>query len=140
MAGQKNSIGSKFEEIRDILDALKGKGAFGVCLDTCHAFVAGYNLRKEEDVEGMFDHFDSVVGLKELRAVHLNDSKTDLNSKTDRHEHIGLGKIGRTGFAAILKNKVVRTVPMIMETPIDDRRANSDNLKVVLGLAKVRHK
>jgi deoxyribonuclease-4 len=135
MAGQKNSMGSKFEEIRDLLDALKGKGSFGVCLDTCHAFVAGYNLRKEGDVERMFDHFDSVLGLKELRAVHLNDSKTDLNSKTDRHEHIGLGKIGKAGFAAILKNKAVRSVPLIMETPIDDRRANSDNLKVVLDLA-----
>jgi len=136
MAGQKNSIGSKFEEIRDLLGALKGKGSFGVCLDTCHAFVAGYNLRKEENVERMFDHFDSVVGLKELRAVHLNDSKTDLNSKTDRHEHIGLGKIGRAGFAAILKQKTLRGIPLIMETPIDNRRANSDNLKVVLQLAR----
>jgi deoxyribonuclease-4 len=136
MAGQKNSIGSKFEEIRDLLDALKGKGSFGVCLDTCHLFVAGYNLRKEKDVESVLDQFDSVVGLKELRALHLNDSKTDLNSKTDRHEHIGLGKIGRAGFAAILKNKAVRSVPMIMETPIDDRRANSENLKVVLELVR----
>jgi deoxyribonuclease-4 len=136
MAGQKNSIGSKFEEIRDLLDALKGKGSFGVCLDTCHLFVAGYNLRKEKDVESVLDQFDSVVGLKEVRALHLNDSKTDLNSKTDRHEHIGLGKIGRAGFAAILKNKAVRSVPMIMETPIDDRRANSENLKVVLELVR----
>jgi deoxyribonuclease IV len=93
-------------------------------------------LRKEENVERMFDHFDSVVGLKELRAVHLNDSKTDLNSKTDRHEHIGLGKIGRAGFAAILKQKTLRGIPLIMETPIDNRRANSDNLKVVLQLAR----
>jgi deoxyribonuclease-4 len=135
MAGQKNSIGSNFEEIRDLLDALKGKGSFGVCLDTCHLFVAGYDLRKQKDVDSVLDHFDSAVGLKEIRALHLNDSKTDLNSKTDRHEHIGLGKIGKAGFAAILKNKSVRSVPMIMETPIDDRRANSENLKIVLGLA-----
>jgi deoxyribonuclease-4 len=135
MAGQKNSIGSKFEEIRDLLDALKGEGSFGVCLDTCHLFVAGYDLRKQKDVDSVLDHFDSAVGLKEIKALHLNDSKTDLNSKTDRHEHIGLGKIGKAGFAAILKNKSVRSVPMIMETPIDDRRANSENLKIVLGLA-----
>jgi deoxyribonuclease-4 len=136
MAGQKNSIGSKFEEIRDLLDALKGKGSFGVCLDTCHLFVAGYNLRKEKDVDGVLDHFDSAVGLKEIKALHLNDSKTDLNSKTDRHEHIGLGKIGKAGFAAILKQKSLIGIPMIMETPIDDRRANSDNLKLVLQLAR----
>jgi len=135
MAGQKNSIGSKFEEIRDLLDALKGKGSFGVCLDTCHLFVAGYDLRKQKDVDRVLDHFDSAVGLREIKALHLNDSKTDLNSKTDRHEHIGLGKIGKAGFAAILTNKSVRSVPMIMETPIDDRRANSQNLKIVLGLA-----
>jgi deoxyribonuclease-4 len=135
MAGQKNSIGSKFEEIRDLLDALKGKGSFGVCLDTCHLFVAGYDLRKRKDVNSVLDHFDSAVGLKEIKALHLNDSKTDLSSKTDRHEHIGLGKIGKAGFAEILRHKTVRSLPLIMETPIDDRRANSDNLKIVLKLA-----
>jgi deoxyribonuclease-4 len=135
MAGQKNSIGSKFEEIRLLLDRLKPKGSFGVCLDTCHTFTSGYDLRKERDVEKMLSQFDSTVGLKELKVLHLNDSKGDLNSKIDRHEHICLGKIGKAGFAALLQHKSLRNLPMIMETPVDKQRNDVDNLKVVLGLA-----
>src|SRR5207244_11780555 len=90
MAGQKNSIGGRFEEIRLLLNQLKPKGYFGVCLDTCHVFVSGYDMRKEKDVEKMLSQFESTVGLKELKVLHLNDSKGDLNSKIDRHEHIGL--------------------------------------------------
>jgi deoxyribonuclease IV len=136
MAGQKNSIGSKFEEIRLLLDKLKPKGSFGVCLDTCHVFASGNDLRKERDVEKMLNHFDSTVGLKELKVLHLNDSKGDLNSKIDRHEHIGLGKIGRAGFAALLQHKSLRNLPMIMETPVDKQRSDVDNLKAVLDLLR----
>lgn len=136
MAGQKNSIGSTFEEIRVILDKLTGDGLFGVCLDTCHAFAAGYDLRKKEDVEKMLDHFYSSVGSKELKALHLNDSKGDLNCKVDRHEHIGLGKIGNAGFEALLNHKSLISLPMIMETPVDDNRGDIENLKTVLELAK----
>ena len=135
MAGQKNSLGSKFEEIRLILDKLNDYGSFGVCLDTCHAFAAGYDLRKKKDVEKMLDHFNSSVGSKELKALHLNDSKGDLNSKVDRHEHIGLGKIGNTGFEALLSNNSLMSLPMIMETPVDDIRRDIDNLRIVLELA-----
>lgn len=135
MAGQKNSVGSKFEEIRLILDKLNDDGSFGVCLDTCHAFAAGYDLRKKEDVEKMLDHFYSSVGRRELKAIHLNDSKGDLNSKVDRHEHIGLGKIGNTGFEALLSHKSLMSLPMIMETPVDDTRRDIDNLRIVLQLA-----
>jgi len=135
MAGQKNSLGSKFEEIRLILDQLNDYGSFGVCLDTCHAFAAGYDMRKKKDVEKMLDHFHSSVGSKELKALHLNDSKGDLNSKVDRHEHIGLGKIGNTGFEALLSHKSLMSLPMIMETPVDDTRRDIDNLRIVLELA-----
>ena len=135
MAGQKNSLGSKFEEIRLILDKLNDYGSFGVCLDTCHAFAAGYDMRKKKDVEKMLDHFHSSVGSKELKALHLNDSKGDLNSKVDRHEHIGLGKIGNTGFEALLSHKSLMSLPIIMETPVDDTRRDIDNLRIVLELA-----
>jgi deoxyribonuclease IV len=135
MAGQKNSIGGRFEEIRLLLDRLKPKGSFGVCLDTCHVFASGTDLRKERDVEKMLSQFDSTVGLKELKVLHLNDSKGDLNSKIDRHEHIGLGKIGKAGIAALLQHKSLRNLPMIMETPVDKQRSDVDNLKVVLDLA-----
>jgi deoxyribonuclease IV len=138
MAGQKNSVGSQFEEIRAILDKLNDSRGFGVCLDTCHTFAAGFDLRKKEAVEKTLDQFDSVIGLKELKVLHLNDSKNELNSKTDRHEHIGLGKIGNAGFAALLKNKYLRNLPMIMETPVDKERNDNDNLKAVLKLAEAK--
>jgi deoxyribonuclease-4 len=136
MAGQKNSIGSKFEEIRLLLDKLKPKGSFGVCLDTCHVFASGIDLRNKKDIEKMLRHFDSTVGLKELKLLHLNDSKGDLNSKIDRHEHIGLGKIGKAGFTALLQHDLSKDLPIIMETPVDKQRSDSDNLKVVLDLLR----
>jgi len=136
MAGQKNSIGGKFEEIRLLLDKLEPKGSFGVCLDTCHIFASGIDLRKKRDVEKMLSDFDSTVGLKQLKLLHLNDSKGELNSRIDRHEHIGLGKIGKAGFAALLQHESLRELPMIMETPVDKERSDTDNLQVVLDLLR----
>jgi deoxyribonuclease-4 len=138
-AGEKNSIGSKFEELGLIVDKLINSSSgkrrtFGICLDTCHAFAAGYDLRKEDAINETLDEFKSKVGLKNLKVIHLNDSKDKLNSNRDRHEHIGLGKIGKEGFRQLLKHKAVRRLPIIMETPVDKRRDNSDNLRVVLDL------
>jgi deoxyribonuclease IV len=147
-AGEKNSIGSKFDEIGLILDKLRSSSyssssshhssnkasSFGVCLDTCHAFAAGYDLRTENAVNETLDKFSMEVGLKNLKVIHLNDSKDRLNSNRDRHEYIGLGKIGKEGFRALLNHKSVKRLPIIMETPIDSKSDNSDNLKVVLGL------
>ena len=130
-AGQKNSIGSKFEEIRIILDKLNSR-KFGICLDTCHAFAAGYDLRTEFGVNTTMDQFHKIIGLKELKMVHLNDSKDKINSNRDRHEHIGLGKIGEKGFRTLFKNMAIRKLPVIMETPNDERRYDSDNLKALL--------
>ena len=132
-AGQKNSIGSKFEEIRIILDKLNSR-KFGICLDTCHAFAAGYDLRTEFGVNTTMDQFHKIIGLKELKMVHLNDSKDKINSNRDRHEHIGLGKIGEKGFRTLFKDMTIRKLPVIMETPNDEKRYDSDNLKVLLDL------
>ena len=132
-AGQKNSIGSKFEEIRLILDRLDHK-QIGVCFDTCHAFSCGYDLRTEIQVDKIVDHFNNTIGLKELKLVHLNDSKGDINSRLDRHEHIGLGKIGEAGVAALLRHSKIKNLPIIMETPINDVRGDPENLKVVIDL------
>lgn len=128
-AGTKNSIGSKFEDIRKILDQIESRRRFGVCLDTCHAFAAGYELRTKKYIQGIIDEFDKVVGLKELKIVHLNDCRGDLNSRMDAHEHIGMGHIGEQGFTAILSNEVLKNMPFIMETPIDNRRDDNGNLK-----------
>jgi deoxyribonuclease-4 len=132
-AGQKNSIGSKFEEIRLILDRLHNK-QIGICLDTCHAFSCGYDLRTELQVEENLDHFNNTIGLKELKLIHLNDSKGDIDSRLDRHEHIGIGKIGETGVAALLRHSKIKNLPIIMETPINDIRGDPENLKVVASL------
>lgn len=136
-AGQQNSVGSRFEELRIILDALGAdpKG-YGVCLDTCHLFTSGYDLRSSEAVEKTLKSFSDSVGEKELRVIHFNDSKAGLNSKLDRHEHIGLGNIGSDGLAAFLSHRMIRKMPVIMETPIDERRRDEQNLQVALAMAK----
>jgi deoxyribonuclease-4 len=132
-AGQKNSIGSTIEELREILDKLPKKG-YGVCLDTCHALASGYDLKSAEACEKFVDRFHNVVGFEVLKFIHLNDSKGDVGSHLDRHEHIGLGKIGIEGFKSILNMNRLRNLPVIMETPVDSVRDNSKNLEVVLKL------
>jgi deoxyribonuclease-4 len=94
MAGQRNSCGSRFEDIAEILSRVKNADRVGVCLDTCHLLAAGYDIRSEEGVDATISRFDKVVGLNRLWAVHLNDSKGALGSGLDRHEHIGMGNIG----------------------------------------------
>jgi deoxyribonuclease-4 len=91
-------------------------------------------LRTKESVSETLDKFKSKIGLRNLKVIHLNDSKDKLNSNRDRHEHIGIGKIGKEGFRELLKHNAIRKIPFIMETPIDRRRDDADNLKVVLGL------
>ena len=131
-AGQRNSIGSTLEELRLILDRLDSPKQFGVCIDTCHLFSSGYDLRTKDGVNKVIEKFKDIVGIKELKVVHLNDSKGTLGSNLDRHEHIGLGLIGIEGLAAFLNYPEVKTLPIIMETPIDKRRGNEQNLKVTL--------
>jgi deoxyribonuclease-4 len=135
MAGQKNSVGSHFEELKQILDLLEPRKRFGVCFDTCHAFAAGYDLRSKDAVEDTVAAFDKHIGMKELRIVHLNDSKGDINCNRDRHEHIGMGYIGEKGFRAFLSNNEIKKRPLILETPIDNRRDDAGNLKKVRELA-----
>jgi deoxyribonuclease-4 len=131
----KNSVGGTFEDVGEIIEALDQKERVGTCLDTCHAFVAGYELRTEEGLADTLEKFDNIVGLNNLKVMHLNDSKGDLGSKLDRHEHIGLGKIGMEGFKLILKDPAVRSKPLILETPVDDRRDDRGNLALVRELA-----
>ena len=135
MAGQKNSIGSRFEELKQILEQLEPRKRFGVCFDTCHAFAAGYDLRSKDKVQDVIAEFDKYVGIENLRIVHLNDSKYELNCNKDRHEHIGLGYIGEKGFKAILSQTELTKLPLILETPIDDRRDDVGNLQKVRELA-----
>lgn len=137
--GQKNSIGGTLEELRLILDRLDSSKQFGVCIDTCHLYASGYDLRTKEDVNIMFDKIKAILGLREMKIVHLNDSKGGLGSNLDRHEHIGLGSIGVEGITAFVNHVAVKALPIIMETPIDKTRGDEQNLKVVLNMIKERH-
>jgi deoxyribonuclease-4 len=134
--GQKNSVGGTLEELRLILDRLDNSKQFGVCIDTCHLFASGHDLRTKEDVNKIFEKIKETVGLKELKIVHLNDSKGGLGSNLDRHEHIGLGSIGVEGITAFLNHRAIQALPIIMETPIDKRRGDEQNLQVVLDMIK----
>ena len=134
-AGTRNSMGSSFEDIEYIASRIEDRGRVGVCFDTCHAFAAGYDLVSRGAVEHTLGRFDEVIGLEELRLVHLNDSKGGLGARIDRHEHIGMGKIGKSGFRNILKSRFGQ-FPLILETPIDERRSDIENLNKVRRLAQ----
>ena len=136
MAGQANSMGSNFKDIREILDSVRKSERVGVCLDTCHCYAAGQDLHTEKSVEATLAKFNDIIGFEKLKVVHLNDSKGGLGSGLDRHEHIGMGYIGETGFKAILHHAAILELPMILETPEDERRDAQGNLRMVRKLAK----
>lgn len=114
MAGKGSEVGGSFQELRDILDAV-GSPEVGVCLDTCHVYDAGYDIKN--DLDGVLAQFDRVIGLDRLMALHLNDSKNPFASHKDRHEKIGSGSLGMETFEAIVNHPALRGKPMILETP-----------------------
>jgi len=136
MAGQKNCVGARFEEIRSILDKVKDADRVGVCLDTCHIYASGFDLRGEEAVAGTMGLFDELIGLERLKVVHLNDSKGPLGSRLDRHENIGEGRIGRAGIKAFLHYQGINERPIVMETPYEDVRTMEKSIKLVRTLMK----
>ena len=134
-AGQKNSVGSDFEQLASILFQLKPEKRFGVCLDTCHAFAAGYDLRTKKTAALTLKKFEKAIGFEQLKIVHLNDSKGEIGCNIDRHEHIGLGKIGEIGLAHVIKFANSKNIPIILETPIDEKRDGLGNMEKVKELA-----
>ena len=134
-AGQGTNLGATFEEIAFILDRSRYGHLLGVCFDTCHCFAAGYDLRTPESYEETMRRFHNVIGLERLKYFHLNDSKGELGSRLDRHEHIGKGKIGLAGFELLLKDARFRDHPMVLETPKGkDLKEDKKNLKVLRSL------
>ena len=134
-AGQKNSVGSDFKQLGEIFKQLKPGKKFGVCLDTCHAFVAGYDLRTADKVKETFKEFDKYVGIENLKILHLNDARGELGCNLDRHYHLGLGGIGEEGITSVVKFANKKKIPIILETPIDDDRDDFENVKVAKGYA-----
>jgi len=134
MAGQAHSVGSRFEELRLILDGVRRSERFGICLDTCHVFAAGFDLSSKKAVARSMGLFEDIVGYDRLKVVHLNDSVGPLGSGLDRHEHIGMGKIGVEGFRAFLRYKRNSRLPLLMEVPVDERRKDEENMRLVRRL------
>lgn len=135
-AGTRNSVGSTFEHLSEMIRRIKPQERIGICLDTCHAFAAGYDLRTVYDVRHTLELLHSIIGIDFLKAVHVNDSKGSLGEGLDRHEHLGMGQIGEGGLRAFLNQKPLSKVPTIIETPIDGRRDDVGNLKKLRELVQ----
>lgn len=136
-SGSKNSVGGDLEDIGDIIDSLSGEGKkrTGVCFDTCHAWAAGYNLSTPDGLEDTLEAFESSIGLKRLKVIHLNDAKGVIGGHLDRHEHIGLGEIGEAGMRNIVTEKRLASLPFICETPVNETRDDPGNLAKVRELS-----
>ncbi len=133
-AGQGTAIGYSFSQIKELLERMDNKDRVGVCLDTAHAFEAGYDLSKKERLEKAVEEFDRLIGLSKLHLLHLNDSKTPLSSRIDRHWHLGGGYIGREGFRRIINHPQLSHLPAILETPRANDEDDLKNISVAKGL------
>ncbi len=131
-AGQGTGLGSRFEELAEILGAMRASRRAGVCIDSCHVFAAGWDIRRPDTYEQMIDTVARTVGVARVRCWHLNDSKMECGARVDRHEHIGRGRIGMAGFRNILSDARFRGVPMILETPKEPDEAGRDMDRVNL--------
>ena len=140
-AGQGSSLGHRFEQLAAILAGVDQADRVGVCLDTCHVFAAGYDIRTRDGYRKTVEDLDACLGLRRLQAIHLNDSKAGLGSRVDRHEHIGEGRLGLAPFRRLLNDPRLRRVPMILETPKDDDFVAADrrNLARLRRLLNGRH-
>ncbi len=136
-AGQGTSLGYRFEQIRRILDGVAEKNRMAVCVDTCHVYAAGYDIASEHGYERTFTEFDEIIGLDRLVAFHVNDSKRELGSRVDRHEHIGKGTIGLPGFAFLMNDDRFQSIPKILETDKGpDMKEDIENMRVLRGLIR----
>ena len=119
-AGQGSNVGYRFEHLRDIIEGVKDKSRVGVCFDTCHAYVAGYEFKSKKGYDEVFSSFEEIVGFEYLKGCHINDTKKDLGSRVDRHESIGKGFLGIDFFKRMMADPRFDNIPLILETPNDD--------------------
>ncbi len=133
MAGQGSEIGGTFEQVAEILRRVELSDKVGVCLDTCHVFAAGYDVA--QDLDGVLERFDSVIGIHRLKALHINDSLFPLGSHKDRHAPIGKGCIGLSAMLALVEHPALRTLPMVLETPQEDLQGYAREIALLRGKA-----
>lgn len=131
-AGQGSTIGYRLEHFAEIFESIGDSANRGICLDTCHLFAAGYDFRTEEQYQNLIRQIDATIGHSAVRCIHLNDSKRELGSRVDRHEHIGKGHIGKEGFSHFLNDPRFASIPMILETPkgVDGRGTDFDRINL----------
>jgi deoxyribonuclease-4 len=138
-AGQGTCLGATFEEIAAMIDLIEDKDRVGVCLDTCHVFAAGYDIRDEEGYEATMSAFDDIIGLGKIKCLHLNDSLKPLGSRVDRHAHIGEGELGKSAFEFIVNDPRFEALPGVLETPkgpdASEDRMNLATLKNLIRVA-----
>ena len=134
MAGKGTEIGRSFEELKTIIDGVKLNHKLGVCLDTCHVYDAGYDI--VNDLDGVLDKFDEVIGLERLKAIHINDSKNPFASHKDRHEKIGEGSLGLNAFEKIINHPKLRNLPFFLETPQEDLSGYAKEIEALKAVYK----
>ncbi len=137
-AGEGTTIGYKFEHFRDVFDKLNNLSRVGVCIDTCHIFAAGYDIGSGKNYHNTIEEFDKILGLKFLKAFHLNDSKFPLGSRMDRHAEIGEGYIGLGGFRLLVNDERFKNLPGILEVP-GDIQGYKKNISILRGLTDGNH-
>lgn len=140
MAGQGTNVGYTFEQLALIIKHSKHKRRLGICLDTCHVFAAGYDLRTEKSYKAMWEHFDNTIGINKLKAIHMNDSKQELGSQVDRHTDIEKGKIGTKTFELLCNDPQFFDIPKVLETPKEDLSDDKRNMDTLLGLLSTKTK
>ncbi len=134
-AGQGHTLGYSFQQLAQLIELTENGERLGICFDTCHAFVAGYEIRTPEGYDATFDELNELIGLERLKAFHLNDARGDLGSRLDRHEHIGKGHLGVEPFRMILNDKRFQGLPMVLETPKGPKmEEDKENLRVLRSL------
>ena len=133
-SGSGNWLGGDFEDIAEIMTKSHQKDKLGLCFDTCHAYAAGYDIKNKKGLDETLKKIDKLIGINKLKLIHINDSKGDLGSHLDRHQHIGKGKIGRDGFKLILHHPKLRDLPYVLETPKEDIKSDPMNLKTVRSI------
>lgn len=132
-AGQGSALDYRFEQIAKLLELMGGHARMGVCLDTCHIFAAGYDIRTEDAYGETFETFERLIGIQHIKAIHCNDSKNGLGTRKDRHDHIGKGHIGMEAFRMLVNDPRFENVPILLETP-DAETEHETNLNVLKGL------
>jgi deoxyribonuclease-4 len=137
-AGERGDVSSRIPDLAEILDGVRGSLISGICFDTCHAFAAGYDMRDDRGIRMIADEIETYIAMPNMKLIHLNDSKREKSSGIDRHEHIGLGKIGLAGLRQFIISGTFSTIPLILETPKQEESDDARNLRAVRKMLRLK--